>query len=63
MKNLITITALFISALISAQVSPVVGLKYTGGLSFNLDHEYPSLEVGFYKNLQDKNFFIDGDDR
>ena len=50
MKNLITITALFISALVSAQVSPVVGVKYTGGLNYSLDHEYPSIEIGFYKN-------------
>ena len=45
MKNLITITLLFISALLSAQVSPVFGVKYTGGLSYNLDHEYPSVEI------------------
>lgn len=56
MKKINITTALFVSALVSAQVSPVVGVKYTGGLSYNLDHEYPSLEVGFYKNLQDKNY-------
>ena len=56
MKNLITITAILISALVSAQVSPVVGVKYTGGLSYSLDHEYPSVEIGFYKNLQDRDY-------
>lgn len=56
MKNLITITLLFISALLSAQVSPVFGVKYTGGLSYNLDHEYPSVELGFYKNLSDRDY-------
>ena len=56
MKNLITITALFISALVSAQVSPVVGVKYTGGLNYSLDHEYPSIEIGFYKNLSDRDY-------
>lgn len=56
MKNLITITALFISALVSAQVSPVVGVKYTGGLNYALDHEYPSVEIGFYKNLSDRDY-------
>ncbi len=56
MKNLITITLLFISALFSAQVSPVFGVKYTGGLSYNLDHEYPSIEAGIYKNLSDRDY-------
>ena len=56
MKNLITITALFISAVISAQVSPVFGVKYTGGLNYSLDHEYPSVELGFYKNLSDRDY-------
>ena len=57
MKNLITITLLFISAIISAQVSPVFGVKYTGGLSYNLDHEYPSIEAGIYKNLSVTTYF------
>lgn len=56
MKKLKIITAVFIGSLLSAQVSPVIGVRYTGGLSYNLDHEYPSLEVGLYKNLQDKNY-------
>ena len=56
MKNLITITLLFISALFSAQVSPVIGVKYTGGLNYSLDHEYPSVEIGFYKNLSDRDY-------
>lgn len=56
MKKLITIFAIATSGIFTAQVSPVLGLKYTGGLSYNLDHEYPSLEMGIYVNLNDRDY-------
>ena len=56
MKKLLTILAIATSGIISAQVSPVLGLKYTGGLSYSLDHEYPSVEAGIFVNLKDRDF-------
>ncbi len=56
MKQLLTILAIATSGIFTAQVSPVLGLKYTGGLSYNLDHEYPSIEAGIFVNLKDRDF-------
>lgn len=56
MKKLLTILAIATSGIFSAQISPVFGVKYTGGLSYNLDHEYPSVELGIYVNLEDRDY-------
>lgn len=56
MKKIITILAIATSGIFSAQVSTVLGLKYTGGLSYNLDHEYPSIEAGIFVNLNDRDY-------
>lgn len=58
MKNLITTIIMLISISISAQVSPVIGYKYTGGLTYNLDHEYSSIEAGIYADLSDNNYTL-----
>lgn len=48
MKKVFTLLTVAISIAVSSQVSPVVGLRYTGGLQYKADHEYPSIELGIY---------------
>ena len=58
MKKFITTLLLFCVSLSYAQVSPVIGYKYTGGLTYNLDHEYSSIEAGIYTDLSDRDYTL-----
>lgn len=57
MKKLTFVAFIFMATLLSAQdISPVIALKHTGGLSYNMDHEYNSVELGIYVDLSEKNY-------
>ena len=59
MKKLTFVAFIFIATLLSAQdISPVITLKHTGGLSYTMDHEYNSMEIGIYADLSEKKYML-----
>jgi len=46
MKNLILAAPLMGSALGAQKLQPVVGIHWTGGWSYSMEHELPSAELG-----------------
>lgn len=59
MKKLKFVAFIFMATLLSAQdISPVITLKHTGGLSYDMDHEYNSMEIGIYTDLSEKKYML-----
>ena len=61
MKKLFTSALLFASLAFNCQsvVKPVFGVRYTGGLEYKADHEYPSLELGILVKPEKKYLLVD----
>ena len=57
MKNLLTILSILIFGFINSQsLKPIIGLKFTGGVSYQMDHEYFGGVVGVQYTPQNENF-------
>ncbi len=57
MKNLLTIRSILIFGFINSQsLKPVIGLKFTGGVSYQMDHEYFSGVAGIRYAPLNENF-------
>lgn len=52
----ITLLLLILPFIALAQLNPILGIKYTGGLSYDMEHEYPSAQIGIQYNFQESNF-------
>lgn len=56
MKKNILLMLLLMPIIALAQLQPTIGGKYTGGLSYDMEHEYFSAQVGLMKTFQDSKF-------
>lgn len=57
MKKLLILSILSLGLnLKSQEIKPVIGFSYTGGLSYGMDHEYPSVLAGIYWDLEEEKY-------